>query len=438
MKPSGQSTGMPAAPTASTAPSEAASVSTTAMTAATATRTSAATAAAAARETVEVDAVLEPVPALPRSRAEVRQPVDGPGSGSTEDARKAFGSGRARPARASLSPGRRAWLRFRSNRRGWISLWIFVAIFGLSLFAELLSNDRPLVAHYEGQLYWPLWNFYPETTFGGDFHTRTDWHDPFIVEQMSKDGNWAIWPPNRYSFDTINYYAASPNPAPPSAENLLGTDDRGRDVLARLLYGFRLSVLFGLALTTIGVVAGVLAGAVQGYFGGRLDLAFQRFIEVWSAIPELYLLLILAAMFEPSVWILLVILSLFGWMGLSDYVRAEFLRNRQLEYVTAARALGLPDSKIIFRHVLPNSLTPVIAFLPFRMSAAIVALTSLDFLGLGVPASTPSLGELLAQGKANLDAWWISLGTFGVLVGMLLLLIFIGEALRDALDTRRG
>jgi len=209
-------------------------------------------------------------------------------------------------------------------------------------------------------------------------------------------------------------------------------------VLARLLYGFRLSVLFGLALTVIGVLLGVLAGAVQGYFGGRLDLAFQRFIEVWSSIPELYLLLILAAMFEPSVWILLAILSLFGWMGLSDYVRAEFLRNRQLEYVTAARALGLPDSRIILRHVLPNSLTPVIAFLPFRMSAAIVALTSLDFLGLGVPPSTPSLGELLAQGKANLDAWWISLGTFGVLVGMLLLLIFVGEALRDALDTRRG
>jgi len=341
-------------------------------------------------------------------------------------------------SRVSLSPGRRAWLRFRANGRGWVSLWVFLALFGLSLAAELLSNDRPIVAHYQGQTYWPLWNHYPETTFGGDFRTTTDWHDPFIREQLAKDGSWAVWPPNRYRFDTINYFAASPNPAPPSAENLLGTDDRGRDVLARLLYGFRLSVLFGLALTVIGVVVGVLAGAVQGYFGGRLDLAFQRFIEVWSSIPELYLLLILAAMFEPSVWILLVILSLFGWMGLSDYVRAEFLRNRQLEYVTAARALGLPDSKIIFRHVLPNSLTPVIAFLPFRMSAAIVALTSLDFLGLGVPASTPSLGELLAQGKGNLDAWWISLGTFGVLVGMLMLLIFIGEALRDALDTRRG
>lgn len=341
-------------------------------------------------------------------------------------------------SRVSLSPGRRAWLRFRANGRGWVSPWVFLALFGLSLAAELLSNDRPIVAHYQGQTYWPLWNHYPETTFGGDFRTATDWHDPFIREQLAKDGNWAVWPPNRYRFDTINYFAASPNPAPPSAENLLGTDDRGRDVLARLLYGFRLSVLFGLALTVIGVVVGVLAGAVQGYFGGRLDLAFQRFIEVWSSIPELYLLLILAAMFEPSVWILLVILSLFGWMGLSDYVRAEFLRNRQLEYVTAARALGLPDSKIIFRHVLPNSLTPVIAFLPFRMSAAIVALTSLDFLGLGVPSSTPSLGELLAQGKGNLDAWWISLGTFGVLVGMLMLLIFIGEALRDALDTRRG
>ncbi len=315
---------------------------------------------------------------------------------------------------------------------------MFLAVFGTSLFAEVLSNDRPIVAHYRGQLYWPLWNHYPETTFGGDFRTATDWHDPFIREQMTRNGNWALWPPNRYGLDTINYFAASPNPAAPSAENLLGTDDRGRDVLARLLYGFRLSVLFGLALTAIGVVAGVLAGALQGYFGGRLDLTFQRLIEVWSSIPELYLLLILSAMFEPSIWILLIILSLFGWMGLSDYVRAEFLRNRQLEYVTAARALGLPDSLIIFRHLLPNSLTPVIAFLPFRMSASIVALTSLDFLGLGVPPSTASLGELLAQGKSNLDAWWISLGTFGVLVGMLLLLIFIGEALRDALDTRRG
>lgn len=268
--------------------------------------------------------------------------------------------------------------------------------------------------------------------------TETDYLDPFIRERLSSASNWALWPLNPYRFDTLNYFAPSPNPAPPSAANLLGTDDRGRDVLARLIYGFRVSVLFGLALTAIGVLVGVAAGAVQGYFAGRVDLAIQRFIEVWSAVPELYLLLILASLFQPSIWILLVILSLFGWMGLSDYVRAEFLRNRALEYVTAARALGLSDLQIIWRHVLPNSLTPVIAFLPFRMSAAIVALTSLDFLGLGVPSSTPSLGELLAQGKTNLDAWWISLGTFSVLVFTLMLLIFIGEALRDALDTRKG
>jgi microcin C transport system permease protein len=284
----------------------------------------------------------------------------------------------------------------------------------------------------------PQLKVYPETLFGGDFRTETDYLDPFIRERLSSGSNWALWPPNPYRFDTLNYFAPSPNPAPPSAANLLGTDDRGRDVLARLIYGFRVSVLFGLALTAMGVLLGVAAGAVQGYFAGRVDLAIQRFIEVWSAVPELYLLLILASLFQPSIWILLVILSLFGWMGLSDYVRAEFLRNRALEYVTAARALGLSDFQIIWRHVLPNSLTPVIAFLPFRMSAAIVALTSLDFLGLGVPSSTPSLGELLAQGKTNLDAWWISLGTFSVLVFTLLLLIFIGEALRDALDTRKG
>ncbi len=343
-----------------------------------------------------------------------------------------------RPPRASLSPRRRAWLRFRANRRGYWSLWIFLAIFGVSLAAELLSNDRPIVVRYEGQLYFPLLRTYPETTFGGDFRTATDYLDPYIRQRLSSGGNWALFPPNRYRFDTINYFAASPNPAPPSKENWLGTDDRGRDVLARLLYGFRTSVLFGLALTSIGVALGIVAGAVQGYFGGRLDLAMQRLVEIWGSIPELYLLLILASMFEPSIWILLAILSLFGWIGLSDYVRAEFLRNRQLEYVTSARALGLSNLQIIRRHVLPNSLTPVIAFLPFRMSAAIVALTSLDFLGLGVPPSTPSLGELLAQGKANLDAWWISLGTFVVLVGTLMLLIFIGEALRDALDTRKG
>ena len=338
---------------------------------------------------------------------------------------------------ASVSPAARAWQRFRRHRRGYISLWIFGVLFGISLFAGVLSNDRPLLASYRGQWYTPLWHDYPETTFGGDFLAPTEWHDPFIQRQFAQDGNWALWPLNRYSFNTLNYYAELPNPAPPSAQNLLGTDDRGRDVLARLLYGFRLSAMFGLALTAIGTLLGIVMGALQGYFAGRVDITLQRLIEVWSAIPELYLLLILASMFEPSIWVLLVILSLFGWMGLSDYVRAEFLRNRQLEFVQAARALGLPRRTIILRHILPNSLTPVLAFLPFRMSAAIVALASLDFLGLGVSDSSPSLGELLAQGKNNLDAWWIALPTFGVLVGTLLLLIFIGEALRDALDPRK-
>jgi microcin C transport system permease protein len=348
---------------------------------------------------------------------------------------------RALPGTAPViasSPAARAWQRFRRNRRGYLSLWIFLALFVLSLGAELLSNDRPLLVRYEGQWYTPLWKDYPETVFGGDFETPTDYLDPYIRAQLDKPGNWALRAPNHYSFNTLNYFAPSPNPAPPSATNWLGTDDRGRDVLARLIYGFRVSVLFALALTAIGVAIGTVLGAVQGYFAGRVDLTLQRVIEIWGSLPELYLLIILASIFEPGIGVLLAILSLFGWIGLSDYVRAEFLRNRSLEYVTAARALGLSDWRIIVRHVLPNSMTPVIAFLPFRVSGAILALTSLDFLGLGVPPSTPSLGELLAQGKASLDAWWISLATFGVLVGTLMLLIFIGEGLRDALDTRRG
>ena len=341
-------------------------------------------------------------------------------------------------ATKSLSPGQRAWMRFKRNRRGVLSLWIFSVAFVISLFAEVISNDRPLIVVYQGETYFPLLQNYPEKTFGGDFETPTDFLDPFIERSIREGSNWAIYPLNRYSFTSLNYFAPSPNPAPPSAVNWLGTDDRGRDVFARLLYGFRTSVLFALALTAIGVVLGIVMGAIQGYFAGRVDLVIQRFIEIWGSVPELYLLIILASVFEPGLLILLVILSLFGWMGLADYVRAEFLRNRALDYVTAARALGLSNLQIISRHVLPNSMTPVIAFLPFRMSAAILALTSLDFLGLGVPSSTPSLGELLAQGKANLDAWWISMGTFGVLVALLMLLIFIGEALRDALDTRRG
>ncbi|WP_091193040.1 ABC transporter permease [Formivibrio citricus] len=337
---------------------------------------------------------------------------------------------------ASMGPWRRAWQRFRAQKRAFRSLCLFAVLFVASLGAELLSNDKPLLVRYEGAYYVPLIKDYPETAFGGDFPTPADYLDPFIREQLSRPGNWALFPPNRYGANTINYFAPSPNPAPPSAVNWLGTDDRGRDLLARLLYGFRVSVLFGLALTFAGSVLGVLIGGVQGYFGGRIDLAGQRLTEIWMSMPELYLLLIFAAIFEPSLSILLVIMTLFGWMGLADYVRAEFLRTRNLEYVTAARAMGLSDWQIIRRHVLPNSLTPVLTFLPFRMSAAVLALTSLDFLGLGVAGQYPSLGELLAQGKANLDAWWISLSAFAALVGMLLLLIFIGEGLRQAFDTR--
>jgi microcin C transport system permease protein len=314
----------------------------------------------------------------------------------------------------------------------------FCAIVVLSLFAEVLSNDRPLVVRFNGEFYFPMIRDYPEKTFGGDFETATDYLDPFIVRKITSGGNWALYAPNAYGPETLNYFATAPNPAPPSRENLLGTDERGRDMLAVLLYAFRLNVLFGLVLMALGVVIGVLTGAIQGYFGGKTDLAFQRFIEIWSSMPELYLLIIFSAIFAPSVSLLVILLSLFGWMGLSDYVRAEFLRNRQMDYVRAARALGVGNRRIMWRHILPNSMTPVVTFLPFRMSAAILALTSLDFLGLGVPPGTPSLGELLSQGKANIDAWWISIETFAVLVITLLLLTFMGDALRDALDPRKA
>jgi microcin C transport system permease protein len=337
----------------------------------------------------------------------------------------------------SISPGRRIWLRFRQNRRGYWSLVIFIVLFAMSLAAELLSNDKPLVARYNGKILFPIAQTYSERSFGGDFDSPADFLDPFIQDQFKKEGNWALYPPNHYRYDTLNYFAKAPNPAPPSSENWLGTDDRGRDVVARLLYGFRVSILFGIALTITGVLLGMLTGAVQGYFAGRTDLLFQRFMEIWSSMPELYLLIIFASIFDPSILLLLLLLSLFGWMGLSDYVRADFLRNRNLEYVQAARAMGLSNGQIIWRHVLPNSLTPVVTFLPFRMSGAILALTSLDFLGLGVPPSTPSLGELLAQGKNNLDAWWIALSTFMVLTVTLLLLTNIGDALRNSLDVRR-
>ncbi|BEU97222.1 ABC transporter permease [Acidovorax sp. DW039] len=341
-------------------------------------------------------------------------------------------------APASLSPSRRAWLRFKRNRQGYWSLWVFCALVLVSLCAELVSNDKPLIVRYEGQTYFPMLKDYPEKTFGGDFETPTDYLDPFIQERLSAGSNWALYTLNRYGPNTLNYFAKSPNPSAPTADNWLGTDDRGRDLLAQLLYGFRVSVLFGLALTATGVLLGMVTGAIQGFFGGKTDLAFQRFIEIWGSMPELYLLIIFSAVFAPSIALLLILLSLFGWMGLSDYVRAEFLRNRQLDYVKAARALGVSNTQIIWRHILPNSLTPVVTFLPFRMSGAILALTSLDFLGLGVPPGTPSLGELLSQGKNSIDAWWISLSTFAVLVVTLLLLTFMGDALRDALDPRKA
>ena len=348
------------------------------------------------------------------------------------------GKGTALGAAISLSPSRRAWLRFKRNRLGYWSLIAFCALVLLSLGAELVSSDRPLVVRYEGQTYFPMAKDYPETTFGGDFVTPTDYLDPYIKERITAGDNWALYTVNPYGPNTLNYFAKEPNPSAPSRDNWLGTDDRGRDLLAQLLYGFRVSVLFALALTFTGVLLGMVAGAIQGFFGGKTDLAFQRFIEIWGSMPELYLLIIFSAVLAPSISLLLVLLSLFGWMGLSDYVRAEFLRNRQLDYVKAARALGVGNRQIIWRHILPNSLTPVVTFLPFRMSAAILALTSLDFLGLGVPPGTPSLGELLSQGKNNIDAWWISLSTFAVLVTTLLLLTFMGDALRDALDPRKA
>ncbi len=335
------------------------------------------------------------------------------------------------------SLARRRWRSFRKNRRGYYSLILFSILFVISLFAEVVSNDKPILVLYEGSYYFPLFRTYPETVFGGDFDTETDYRDPYILRRLSTNGNRVYFPPNPHSYNSINLELDVPVPSPPTRINLLGTDDRGRDVLARIIYGFRLSVLFGFALTGIGTLLGIVAGAVQGYFGGRTDLFFQRFIEIWSAMPELYLLIIFASIFKPSILLLLILLSMFGWMGLSDYVRAEFLKGRNMEYVKAAKALGVNNFTIMYRHLLPNGMTPVITFLPFRMSGAILALTSLDFLGLGVPPSTPSLGELLAQGKANIDAWWLSLSTFLVLVGTLVLLIFIGEALREAFDPRK-
>jgi len=347
------------------------------------------------------------------------------------------GAAGAAPRATSLSPNQRAWARFRRNRLGYFSLIAFIVLLFVGTFAEVFSNERPLVARYDGAWFFPAVQNPPETRFGGDFATPTDWHDPFIGQQFGKPGNFALFTFNPWSAATLDYYARAADPVRPGGGHWLGTDSSGRDMTARLLYGFRVSIYFGFALTSVGIVLGILVGALQGYYGGRVDLTAQRVIEIWNAVPELYLLIIIASIFAPTIGLLIGVFALFGWIGLSDYVRAEFLRNRNLEFVKAARAMGLSNTQIMWRHILPNSLTPVITFLPFRMSAAILFLTALDFLGLGVPA-LPSLGDLLREGKENLDAWWIAIPTFALLSATLLLLTFIGDALRDAFDTRKS
>jgi microcin C transport system permease protein len=337
-----------------------------------------------------------------------------------------------------ISPiNKRRWRNFKANKRGYWSFWLFLLLFVVTLFSEFIANDKPLLIKFEGEYLTPVFTFYPETKFGGDFETEADYRDPFVQELIAKKGGWILWPPIRYSYDTINLDLKVPAPAPPSAENWLGTDDQGRDVVARLLYGFRISILFGLTLTVISSVIGVVAGAVQGYFGGWTDLLFQRFIEIWTSIPSLYLLIIIAAVIEPSFWILLGILLLFSWVALVGVVRAEFLRGRNFEYIQAARALGVSNIKIMFKHLLPNAMVATLTFMPFILNGSITTLTSLDFLGFGLPPGSPSLGELLAQGKSNLQAPWLGISGFFSIAIMLSLLIFVGEAVRDAFDPRK-
>lgn len=337
-----------------------------------------------------------------------------------------------------LSPlNRRRFANFKANRRGWWSFWVFAALFVVTLFAEVIANDKPIFVLYDGKPHMPVFVEYPETHFGGDFETEADYRDPEVVRLIVEKGGFMIWPPVRFSYQTINRNLPVPAPAPPSAENWLGTDDQGRDVVARLIYGFRISVLFGLTLTILSSIVGVAAGAVQGYYGGWVDLLFQRFIEIWDGLPQLYMLIILAAFVEPNFWWLLGLLLLFQWMGLVGVVRAEFLRARNFDYVRAAKALGASDASVMFRHVLPNAMVATLTFMPFILSGSVVALTSLDFLGFGLPPGSPSLGELLAQGKANLNAPWLGLTSFFTLAIMLSLLIFIGEAVRDAFDPRK-
>ncbi|MGB0467780.1 MAG: ABC transporter permease [Pontibacterium sp.] len=338
-----------------------------------------------------------------------------------------------------MSPiNRRRLENFRANKRGYWSLWLFMLLFVTSLFADVIANESPLLVRYNSQFYYPLFQAYPETVFGGEFESPTDYKDPYIQELIEQEGQgWMVWPLIRYSHNTINYELPVPAPSPPSSENWLGTDDQARDVLARVIYGFRISILFAVVLTAASSVIGVIAGAVQGYYGGKLDLFFQRFIEIWSGLPVLFLLIILSSIVEPNFWWLLGIMLLFSWMNLVDVVRAEFLRGRNLEYVRAARALGLDNRLIMFRHILPNAMVATLTFMPFIFNGSVVTLTALDFLGFGLPPGSPSLGELVAQGKANLHAPWLGITAFAVLSIMLTLLIFIGEAVRDSFDPRK-
>lgn len=329
----------------------------------------------------------------------------------------------------------RRWALFKANRRGYIAFWLFIILFMLSLCADFIANDKPILIRYDQKFYTPIFHFYSEKTFGGDFDTEADYRDPYVQQQIQAKDGWAIWPPVRYSWNSVNY--DSPSLSPPSRENWFGTDDQGRDVFARLLYGYRISILFGLMLSVISSVIGIMAGAIQGYFGGKLDLFMQRILEIWSGMPLLYILIILSSIFAPGFWTLLFIMLLFSWMTLVAVVRAEFLRVRKFDYVKAARALGLSDAKIMIRHILPNALVATISMLPFIFTGSIGTLNSLDFLGFGMPPGSASLGELLQQGKNNLDYPWLALtGFFGIGV-LLALATFIGEAVRDAFNPRK-
>ena len=336
-----------------------------------------------------------------------------------------------------ISPlNQRRFNNFKSNKRGWYSFWIFSFLFLISIFADFIANDKPLLVRYDNAFYLPIINEYPETIFGGDFETEADYRDPFVKKLINSNG-WIIMPIIPYSYNTIIRDLNVPAPAPPSQKNWLGTDDQARDVLARLIYGFRISILFGFTLTFFSMIIGVSAGAVQGYFGGKTDLFFLRFMEIWAAIPTLYVLIILASVVQPNFWWLLGILLLFSWMGYVGVVRAEFLRARNFDYVRAAKALGASNSTIMFRHLLPNATVATITFLPFRLSASVTALSGLDFLGFGLPPGSASLGEMVNQGRNNLQAPWLGLTSFFTLGLMLGLLVFVGEAIRDALDPRK-